>query len=599
MDSENATSRPFVAKLVVLGVWLVSSIATIAFVHQYTSWVPYGDEYDIVPIIAEREPLTLKWLWSPHNEHRIPLPRLVRYSLLTISGGDFRICVVGLPILMSLVALGTTLAVARIRGDWRVSDAALSLIILHWGQVENLIWGFQWCIFLPVALSLAVLCIGCWKTGLPDARGSLVAAICVLGMMLCGGGGLLAAVPLTCWLALACWYGYQRAAGARDRWYWVGTATAIVATWVGTAAYFQGLPRLPAESTAVPLVEKLRVAVAFLSTAFGMQFEHYWWLTGGASIVFTLGLSVLCWQVVRRCANERWRVFVIAATVAGCLLMAVAVGHGRANNGVEGGLQSRYTTFMVPLLCVIYFCSLVGGTAFSSPSRKWLGFAMLAFAIVLQANVVFGLNYGQQFLTRRNAFVRDFNRGAPSYQLAELYYRHPFGLLSPSPEQLDKYFMMLHEAKRPHFVRLVPSPPYRRLRISDLARQQVVGDNGVKLERLILPSPHSTRWLSMVVAQQGDKPTQLTVRWKSGKGSDDVGVKHGDRTVECKPGRRTVFIIPINTEIQELEFETSSQEDGGLRYFMRDLVVLENRTDAATVARGKFPVRKRDASAHK
>jgi hypothetical protein len=45
---------------------------------------------DSVRRLCGAEPVTLSWLWSPHNEHRIPLPRLLYLSSYTLAGDDVR-----------------------------------------------------------------------------------------------------------------------------------------------------------------------------------------------------------------------------------------------------------------------------------------------------------------------------------------------------------------------------------------------------------------------------------------------------------------------------------------------------------------------------
>ena len=72
----------------------------------------------------------------------------------------------------------------------------------------------------------------------------------------------------------------------------------VALTWGVTILYFRGLPRPPEVATAKTLFSNAQVAVAFLSTAFGLQFERFWWLTGGATLValgvgtvFAMGLA--------------------------------------------------------------------------------------------------------------------------------------------------------------------------------------------------------------------------------------------------------------------------------------------------------------------
>ncbi len=51
--------------------------AALAFVANYGNNVPSWDDWDMNPDADGQQPVTTTWLWSQHNEHRIPVPRLI------------------------------------------------------------------------------------------------------------------------------------------------------------------------------------------------------------------------------------------------------------------------------------------------------------------------------------------------------------------------------------------------------------------------------------------------------------------------------------------------------------------------------------------
>ena len=57
-------------------VWAVMLLASIVFIARFGSNVPSWDDWDQVPTATGHQPVTWEWLWSQHNEHRVPLPRL-------------------------------------------------------------------------------------------------------------------------------------------------------------------------------------------------------------------------------------------------------------------------------------------------------------------------------------------------------------------------------------------------------------------------------------------------------------------------------------------------------------------------------------------
>ena len=59
------------------------------FVAIFGSRTPYGDEWTWLGQVTGDEPITLRWLWSPLNEHRMVLPRLLYLGLSFLGGGHF------------------------------------------------------------------------------------------------------------------------------------------------------------------------------------------------------------------------------------------------------------------------------------------------------------------------------------------------------------------------------------------------------------------------------------------------------------------------------------------------------------------------------
>jgi hypothetical protein len=71
----------------ILGLMIVCDLA---FVLKYAAHVPAFDDYAMIPSYVGEQPLTIGWLWSQDNEHRVFLPRLIHLATYRLSGGDFR-----------------------------------------------------------------------------------------------------------------------------------------------------------------------------------------------------------------------------------------------------------------------------------------------------------------------------------------------------------------------------------------------------------------------------------------------------------------------------------------------------------------------------
>lgn len=65
--------RTSAATVLVFGVWALATIAAAGFVLLYGQNSLYGDEWEVVPQLSGREPISPAWLFRAHIEHRVPL----------------------------------------------------------------------------------------------------------------------------------------------------------------------------------------------------------------------------------------------------------------------------------------------------------------------------------------------------------------------------------------------------------------------------------------------------------------------------------------------------------------------------------------------
>jgi hypothetical protein len=70
--------------------WALMFLGALGFVRHYGYNVPRWDEWHAVPALTGNQKLDFTYLWSLHNEHRIPLPKVVLRILGKITHGDSR-----------------------------------------------------------------------------------------------------------------------------------------------------------------------------------------------------------------------------------------------------------------------------------------------------------------------------------------------------------------------------------------------------------------------------------------------------------------------------------------------------------------------------
>ena len=154
------------ALVFVWGAWLVLSVTLLQFVRTYGVDFPYYDEWEMVPAITGQQPVTFSWLWSQHNEHRMFLGRRSTSRSKRSAGTISAPARFDASVLCASAAMLIAFA-RRFRGHATYADAFFPLLMLHWGQAENLVLSFQ--VQFVASSALAIIVLGC----------SSVAARCV------------------------------------------------------------------------------------------------------------------------------------------------------------------------------------------------------------------------------------------------------------------------------------------------------------------------------------------------------------------------------------------------------------------------------------
>src|SRR5262245_44931221 len=104
---------------------------------------PFSDDWSYMEVLPQGSQLTLKWVFGLHNDHRIPVQKLLHYVLLKLSGGDFRVLML-LNVVFASVAAWCWIRIAQMLRNERaaLSDAIVPLILLS-GGFNAVSWGFS------------------------------------------------------------------------------------------------------------------------------------------------------------------------------------------------------------------------------------------------------------------------------------------------------------------------------------------------------------------------------------------------------------------------------------------------------------------------
>jgi hypothetical protein len=505
----------------VLTVWLAMLAAALTLVAVYGSNVPSWDDWDMVPTMTGHQPVTLEWLWSQHNEHRVPVPRLLMLAMVRWIAFDFRTGMYFNVLATSALALGMVFANRRIRGTSSYLDAFFPVVLLNWSQAANFLWCWQVEFYASMLLAATILTVMARSPTPPKGATAIAAGVCLVLLPLCGANGL-GLVPL-----LALWFGYggvlhwrtATSAGRRDSIILIAFAVAA-ATIVGL--YFIGYSKVPYHPSTHNPPEMLRTAVQFLTMGFGpgivgLSFENrlpmpFWKIV----CVAVVGLFLVTgWMLVttwRKQSTERGRAAGLFLFLAAMALLGLAIGMGR------NGFEIRYVTLSVPAVCAMYFAWCIYGTPRLQRLIRTLLFATAV--VVLVPNTMWGLRYARDLRSNLGAFEADMVAGTPPYQLIQRYggkYLHPHQLI------VTDYMPFLRDSKVGAFRYLRDNPPFREVSIplTPIESHDVEFSNGVARAigmggslTFALPADVQVAGIRLRYTYSSSKP-YLAIYWKS------------------------------------------------------------------------------------
>ncbi len=462
------------ATLFVWATWAVMLVGVLVYIRLFAVNVPYFDEFSMVGLVTGDEPVTLRHLWAQHNEHRIPLPRLVYLGLARLTHSDFRAGMYASGLIVGFLAAGMIVAARRLRGRTAYADAFFPLALLHFGHVDNLLASFQVAFTVAALLTCCLLWLVLRSRQPLTSWAALAGGVSLLLLPLCGAHGLPFVPPLAAWLLFWAWRD-RRASGGLGRLLVVLAMT--TASLFLVVFYFRHLTKVPYHPDSPSWQASLQIALQFFTMGAGPGVIPLWPYSAyvvGALLVG--GPLVLAWRHWRH-PMERVRCLGLGLFLVGMAGLAGGIGYGRAGLGAQLGFSVRYVTLSVPALCGLYFLSEIVGTAWFARSVQWGLFACLA--LLLWPNSQSGIEYGRLRQSLLAPVVKDLDRGFTADQLAQ---RHP--VLFPIPgDFLAQRLEMLRRAGIGKFKRLsAPPAALREIGVpaipalaTDLTWQGVIG----------------------------------------------------------------------------------------------------------------------------
>ncbi|MGC2112514.1 MAG: hypothetical protein WA655_23550 [Candidatus Korobacteraceae bacterium] len=363
------------AYLILLGGIATIAISAYMVIAGYSS-LPYSDGWtQIFAANSGENPLSLRWLWRQHNEHRLVIPKLflvadlrffrARQVLLLAS-------IFAIQFLHWMLLCWSMRALGGWRGAlWRTGAGLAAFCLFCPSQWENLTWGFQTCFVLPglFATCAFVSLLLYWSAARDGDRPhawkfllfSIAAALGATYSLASGNllWPLLIAAAVVLRLRLAVVLSY-----------------AVTGT-ISTALYLHGYVRPlqnsdPAASIRSPL-KLLEYFAVYLGSSWVRQ------SIGVAAFCGILGLLIALIFLVRSGRSSADSPFrhQLVLTLLFCLGTGLLTALGRVNAGDMQAFSSRYQT-----IALLFWCCL-GLLLLGASGRGFAGMSSVGVQLVL------------------------------------------------------------------------------------------------------------------------------------------------------------------------------------------------------------------------
>jgi hypothetical protein len=441
------------------GIWLVLTLAAVAFVTFLGNRLPRWEDWFFVSSATGAQPIRLSWLWENVQGHRVPVSKLIYAVCYSSFGFNSK------PILYLHVLLFSTLsvllanAIQRVRGRWCYTDAFFPIVLLNLGQSEAFLWAQTAAYVTGSCLEAVLLIVIATNRGALDCTGLVLAAASLILLPLTSGGGLVFAAIMVPWLLYQGRLMRRTAEVPALKVHPLALAAAAITVLI-IGLYFVGYRALKlsyVEEYVKPgVIAYAKTSVKYLSTAFGGgAVSPFRYLPGFLVVAITLAVGLCLGRVLLRGRlTGEPRAVGLAFFLMACVAVTAVVGLGRYSWGPTV-LNSRYSACSVVVLIACYFVWELYAPTFLAPLGRMILFT--ASTWFLYANLQYGYTSAVAMKGAADDFLRDLRAAEP---ISRIVARHA-GITYYSHKYLEDYLRQLRDSRIAPYDRLPPDRPLR------------------------------------------------------------------------------------------------------------------------------------------
>ncbi len=553
----------------VLWVWGACAASLLGLAWFCSIETPVWDDWANVPALTGEQPVTWEWLWSQHNEHRIPLPRLIFLGMAKLTGGSYRAQSLLNASLLIMAAGSLILAAKNLRGATSYADAFLPMIFCGPSHQRNVLVAFQIQLVISTVLyAIAVALLSRRPNGLGTRSAVIMGGILAL-LPLCGANGV-AFVPAFAIAMIAQSVVDRRESSARVLMLALGAILGMALV----VLYFRGWHSSGYGEVVASVDERLRITLQFLSSGWGdAAFQTWPWSGWVEAFVLGSGLATLMVAWLKK-PDCRMRTTWLIAAFAAVGSLALGIGSGRAGWGDLAGFETRYVTLAAPALTTAYLAWCTAGPA----TMRFAQMSLLTLAcITTWPNVQAAFRVGFENRARAGSLAIDINSGMPPSQLI---LRH-LSLLHNSHEVLNRGMPQMKKARLGIYANMVDELRFREIPLSQGPTGLIGmrGQNGhyeaVTVDPYLvytLPSPTPVAGVRLRYRHSNAEglPGRFVMSWSNESSPRRLPPgRHAIWTLETREDRTTT--IWINATIDRLRIQPDNKP---CQFDIQDLTLL-------------------------
>lgn len=169
---------------------LLATLVFFVLLYPLTKPFPYSDDWSYIGFLANPWSFDTSWLFSLHNDHRIPLQKFFHLVLLNLTGGDFRILIAANVMVIAATSICWVMMSRLILNEQSWAEWIVPGVLLGFG-FNTVAWGFSFQ-FLSGLFFLALANL-LWVRSVLTERNNLGggAYLSLTLCALCGGNGLI------------------------------------------------------------------------------------------------------------------------------------------------------------------------------------------------------------------------------------------------------------------------------------------------------------------------------------------------------------------------------------------------------------------------